>query len=99
MKKRFLILSLLFLGGFTVADNGFPEFPMMLYWDIKVWTTDLAWWTLKVYDSSNVELASFNIITKGKYWSNNVEDNHLLLNQFNWNLIFKVKNSRESLLY
>ena len=90
MKKSLLLLPLLLIGWFTVAENGFPEFPMTIYWDIKVWTTNLAWGTLKVYNSSNTELASFNITTAWKYWADIATEVHLLLNQFDWNLTFKA---------
>jgi len=90
MKKNFLFISLLCIGWFAIADNSFPEFPMTIYGDIKVWTTDLAWWTIKVYNSSNTELASFDITTAWQYWSNNATENHLLLNKFDGTLSFKV---------
>lgn len=91
MKKYFLLgFSLLIVGWFVIADNWFPEFPMTIYGDIKIWTTNLGWWTLKVYNSSNTELASFNITTAWKYGSNNATQNHLLLNKFDWNLTFRV---------
>ena len=90
MKKSLLLIPLLFIGSFSLADEAFPDFPMTLYGDIKIWTTNLAWWTLKVYNSSNTELASFNITTAWKYGSNKATENHLLLNKFSWNLTFKV---------
>ena len=89
MKKRLLLIPLLLIGSFTLADEAFPDFPMTIYWDIKIWTTNLGWWTLKVY-SSNTELTSFNITTAWKYGSNKATESHLLLNKFSWNLTFKV---------
>ena len=89
MKKIFLI-PLLFIGSFTIAANDFPAFPMTIHGNIKIWSNDLDWWTLKVYNSSNQELSSYSIIQPGKYWSNNVSIQPLLLNQFDWNLSFKV---------
>ena len=90
MKKYFLLISLFLIWWFTIAENWFPEFPMTLYWNIKIWTTNLAWWTLKIYNSSNTELASFNVTTAWKYWTNSAEQAHLLLNKFDWSLIFKA---------
>ena len=90
MKKRLLLISLLLIGSFALADETFPDFPMTIYWDIKIWITNLGWWTLKVYNSSNNELTSFNITTAWKYGSNKATENHLLLNKFSWNLTFKV---------
>ena len=88
-KFIFLIMPLLFVW-FISANNSFPEFPMTIYWDIKIWQNDLGWWVLKIYNSSDIELAEFNIITNWKYWSNNATETHLLLNNFNWNIVFKV---------
>lgn len=91
MKKGIFLLPVLLIVSFTFGDNSwFPDFPMTLYWDIKIWTINLAWWTLKVYNSSNTELASFSIVTSWKYWSNNAAETHLLLNKFTWGLTFKV---------
>ena len=90
MKKRFLIIPLLLIGWLVIADNNFPDFPMTIYGDIKIWTTNLPWWTLKVYDSSEIEIASFDITTAWKYWSNLATETHLLLNKFTWSLTFKV---------
>lgn len=90
MKKSILLIPLLFIGSFTFAVEDFPAFPMTIYWNIKIGSSDLNWWTLKVYNSSNKELASYNITQNGKYWSDNVSILPLLLNQFNWSLTFKV---------
>lgn len=90
MKKRLLLIPLLLIGWFSVADNAFPDFPMTLYGDIKIWTTDVSAWTLKIYNSSDTELASFDIVTAWKYWTNLATETHLLLNKFEWNLVFKL---------
>ena len=90
MKKSLLIIPLLLLGSFTFAVEDFPAFPMTIYGNIKIWSSDLNWWTLKVYNSSNKELASYNITNNGKYWSDNVAIEPLLLNKFEWSLNFKV---------
>ena len=93
MKKSLLLIPLLLLGSFTFASDNissFPSFPMTIYGNIKIWSSDLNWWTLKVYDSSNKELSSYDITQKWKYWSDNVSILPLLLNEFKWNLVFKV---------
>ena len=90
MKKSILLISLLLLGSFAFAANEFPKFPMTIYGNIKIWSTNLAWWTLKVTNSSNQELASYNINQIWKYWSDNVGVLPLLLNEFSWKLNFTV---------
>ena len=90
MKKSLLLLPLLFLWAFTLAADEFPSFPMSIYGDIKVWSTNLAWWTLKILNSSNQELTSYEITQSWKYWSENVGVLPLLLNKFSWSLNFKV---------
>lgn len=90
MKKSLLLLPLLFLWAFTLAADEFPSFPMSIYGNIKVWSTKLAWWTLKVLNSSNQELTSYEITQSWKYWSENVGVLPLLLNKFSWSLGFKV---------
>ena len=90
MKKRLLLILILLIGWFVIADNAFPDFPMTLYGDIKIWTTDVSAWTLKIYNSSDTELASFDIVTAWKYWTNLATETHLLLNKFEWNLVFKL---------
>ena len=89
MKKYILLTSLILMWWFVLAQE-FPKFPMTIYGNIKIWSTDLAGWTLKVYNTSNQELASYDITQNGKYWSDNVSITPLLLNEFNWNLTFKV---------
>lgn len=89
MKKSLLIIPLLLMGSFAFASEDFPAFPMTLHGNIKIWSTNLEWWTLKVY-TSNQELASYDITEKGKYWSDNVSILPLLLNEFDWKLDFKV---------
>ena len=93
MKKSLLLIPLLLLGSVTFASDdisSFPAFPMTIYGNIKIWSSNLNWWTLKVYNSSNKELASYNITQNGKYWSDNVSIEPLLLNKFDWSLTFKV---------
>ena len=79
MKKFILFMSLLFIGSFTFAANEFPKFPMTIYGNIKIWSTNLVWWTLKVINSSNQELASYSISQNWKYWSDNVNILPLIL--------------------
>lgn len=88
--KKYLFLLPLFMIGTCMAAESFPEFPMTLYGNVKIGSSDLKWWTLKVYNSSNKELASYDINTSGKYWSEVVFTPALVLNSFNWSLIFKV---------
>lgn len=90
MKKSLLLIPLLFIGSFAIATEDFPSFPMTIYGNIKIWSTDLKWWTLKLYNSSNKELTSYSITQEWKYWSDNVSILPLLLNKFDWNLTFKV---------
>ena len=90
MKKSLLLIPLLLVCTFTFAVEEFPAFPMTIYWNIKIWSTDVEWWTLNVYNSSNQELTSYQITEKWKYWSENVEVLPLLLNKFSWNLTFKL---------
>lgn len=90
MKKSILLMSLLFLGSFTFAVNEFPKFPMTIYGNVKIWSTNLAWWTLRVKNSSNQELASYDISQNWKYWSDNVSVLPLILNEFSWKLDFIV---------
>lgn len=90
MKKSLLLIPLLLISTFTFAVEEFPAFPMTIYWNIKIWSTDVEWWTLNVYNSSNQELTSYQITEKWKYWSENVEVLPLLLNKFSWNLTFKL---------
>ena len=91
--KKSLLLILLLLGSFTFASDdisSFPAFPMTIYGNIQIWSSDLNGWNLKVYNSSNQELASYNITQNGKYWSDNVTIEPLLLNKFDGSLTFKV---------
>ena len=90
MKKIFLLSFILFLGCYAAADNNFPSFPMTIHGDIKVWTNNLEWWTLKVYNSSNTELSSYTISESWKYGSTNVSIPALVINSFDWSLTFKV---------
>ena len=93
MKKSLLLIPLLLLGSFALASDetsSFPAFPMTIHGNIKIWSSNLAGWTLRVYNSSNQELAYYNITQNGKYWSDNVSIEPLLLNKFDWSLNFKV---------
>lgn len=85
MKKFLLLWSILALIGFTFASESFPAFPMTIYWN-----TNLAWWTLKVYDWSNHEISSYEITSAGKYWSENAFVLPLSLNSFEGGLSFKA---------
>ena len=85
MKKFLLLWSILALIGFTFASESFPAFPMTIYWN-----TNLAWWTLKVYDWSNYEISSYEITSAGKYWSENAFVLPLSLNSFEGGLSFKA---------
>ena len=84
MKKRLLIIPILLLW-ITFASESFPAFPMTIYWN-----TNLAWWTLKVYDWANQEIGNYEITSEWKYWSDNVFILPLSLNSFNWGLTFKA---------
>ena len=84
MKKIILLLPIFFIGAVFSSDS-FPAFPMTIYWN-----TNLAWWTLKVYDESNNEISSYEITTAGKYWSENAFVLPLSLNSFNGDLTFKA---------
>lgn len=85
MKKQLLLIPLLFLWSFTYA-SWIPEMPMDIYWE-----TNINWWTLEIYNWSN-KLASYNV-TDRKFGSTIATEEHLLLNQFDWNITFKfVKN-------
>lgn len=93
MKKSLLLIPLLLLGSFTFASDdisSFPAFPMTIYGNIQIWSSDLNGWNLKVYNSFNQELASYNITQNGKYWSDSVTIEPLLLNKFDGRLTFKV---------
>ena len=93
MKKSLLFIPLLFLGAFTFASSdvtSFPSFPMTIHGNIKIGSSNLNGWTLRVYNSSNQELASYNITQNGKYWSDNVAIEPLLLNKFTGSLTFKL---------
>lgn len=83
-----MLLSLL-IFGFSFAEN-FPTFPMTIYWEIKIGDSPLEGWELNVYNSLNEELTTYNITEEWKYWSDNVSKLPLLLNDFEWNLTFKV---------
>ena len=89
MKKSILIIPLLLVGWCVLAEN-FPAFPMTIYGDVKIWTTNLVWWTLSVYDSSNTELASYTITESWKYGSTNVWVAAFVVNSFDWWLTFKA---------
>lgn len=89
MKKICLLIAIFGLSSFTFADE-FPAFPMTLYGNVKIWTTDLAWWTLSVYNSSNTQIASYTITESWKYGSTNVWVVAFVVNSFDWNLTFKA---------
>jgi len=89
MKKYFAYISILFIGWITFAQSSLPAFPMTLHGNIKIWSSNLNWWTLKVYNWTN-EINSYDITESGKYWSANVYVPQLLLNSFEWNLTFKL---------
>ena len=88
MKKTLFLFLLFGILGITFAES-FPDFPMTLYGDIKVGTTVLSSWTLKIYNGNNQEIAS-SPIKSGKYGSNNAIEEHLLLNKFEGSLTFKA---------
>ena len=86
MKKYILFLSVVLCTlGFTFASESFPAFPMTIYGN-----TNLAWWTIKVYDWLNQEISSYDITTSGKYWSENAFVLPLSLNDFDGGLSFKA---------
>lgn len=87
MKKTILILFLLL--WFTFAD-GFPSFPMSLYGNIKIWTTPISDWIMKIYDGSNKEIAKYAINQPWKYWAQTATEIALSLNQFSWKITIKV---------
>lgn len=97
MKKSLLLIPLLVVGSFAIADE-FPTFPMTLQWTIKVWETDIPTGSeLKVY-SSDTELASYTITEAWKYGSNSISQPALVLNKFDWNLTFKITNNWSNFL-
>ncbi len=88
MKKIFFLLLLMFIS-FVYADT-FPAFPMSLYGDIKIWTTNISAWNVKVYDGLDNELSNYVINNAWKYWAESVTDTALVLNEFSGNIIIKV---------
>lgn len=89
MKKIILIGIIILIQSFTLADN-FPSFPMTIYWNIEIWNSPLQGWIIKIFNSLDEELITYDITEEWKYWSDNVSKLPLLLNEFEWNLIFKV---------
>lgn len=89
MKKSILIGILIIIQSFVFAES-FPIFPMTIYWEIKIYDTPLDGWTIKIYNSLDEELATYDITETWRYWSNNVSKLPLLLNEFEWSLVLKV---------
>ena len=89
MKKIYFIILSTITIWFSFAET-FPTFPMTIYWEIKIWETPLDWWIIKVYNSFDEELTTYEITETWKYWSDNVSKLPLLLNQFEWHLVIKV---------
>ena len=92
MKKICSITLWLLTLWFTFAET-FPSFPMTIYWEIKIWNNPLEWWTISINDSLDQELVTYEITEPGKYWSDNVSKLPLLLNDFEWNITFKVSHN------
>ena len=92
MKKIILVGILVIIQSFVFAES-FPAFPMTIYWEIKIWNSPLEEWTINIHNSLNQELISYEITEEGKYWSDNASILPLLLNEFEWNLIFEVSHN------
>ena len=87
--KKLILLLLLFVIWFSLAES-FPSFPMSIYGNIKIWTTDISAWNIKIYDGFNNELSNYTITKSGKYWAETATDTALVLNDFSGNIIIKV---------
>lgn len=92
MKKIVLLFVSFFIFPFvslTLSDS-FPSFPMSIYGNIKIWTTDISAWSIKIYDASNSELSNYTITRQWKYWAEIATNTALVLNDFSGNIVIKV---------
>jgi len=94
MKKRLLVIPFMLAWSFASANSWLPELPMNIYGNINLWSSEINWWILDIYAGNN-KLASFDIVS-GKYGSNKATEEHLILNEFDWNLTFKVRYNWET---
>jgi len=91
MNKKILssiVLSSMLFSSLSVFADSIPNFPMSVWGTVKNWETSITDWIVQAYNWTT-KLGEIAILNWQYGW-NTAFDNKITLNQFVWNISFKI---------